>query len=184
VYAPFAPAYEIEKKRQPSYEINNYNRTVKLKMGDANLGLFSVSLSSQVRALMVGPVPVPAPLSVKTNDQLLSINMSIDVKRGTLSFNTQDFVLLVGKPPRILSPISFKKTFYRYRKRKYESEEIDGTLIKVGKREKEYLYHTFTFNIPRTNLPPFVFRLGNIEVNGKVYTMPEIQYKKWSGYRS
>ena len=61
-------------------------------------------------------------------------------------------------------------------------EEITGS-VTVGVQSGMQFF-TFAYDILRTNLHPFSFKFGSLDINGKTITFQELPFEQKSGYSS
>jgi hypothetical protein len=185
IYAPIAPDLEPKIERsspQKTWEKAKYS-SVSFDLGNVLLNVYSVDLSEKMIMLFGPAVILPTPLAEEViRDELLSISVRIKLHSGTVSFDPQDFVVLLDESNRLFSPMSIKENAHITREGKYISNEVTGPVI-LSEPSIEQVY-IFTYDIPKINLPPFVFRLGELTIDGKVVRFPELPFEYDTRYIS
>ena len=167
--APVAPVLEVEVGRPYPYDIGHsrYSKNIiTFTRRDLHVEIHPVKLSEQMVAIFGPAVIIPTPASEKvTYGGSLSIDVVIHLKFGRASFDYQDFVVLLGESRRVLKP------------------RQAGTVISNPRFESKERF-SFTYEISTEDLSRFVFRLGDINVNGTVVSFPEISFERRSDYDS
>jgi hypothetical protein len=166
----------------------------------------SVLLSEKMTWIFGGFFAAPTPLAEeKTVPGSLKIGVTFDLKIGTASFDPDAFVVLFGDDHKIHKPTSVSRVHYENDKEERRltvvTEEVPGTefltafpryefllgsgkkVVRPGPDPSVYSGHRFTYEIAREEFSEdrgwttFVFRPGDIELNGRTISLPEVTFE-------
>jgi hypothetical protein len=181
--APVLPALGPEAADQYPYEItrDKWCEVVNFTLPDATIKVWDVFL--RVDDYVV--------------EQPLGVYVSIGLESGSARFDPRASVVRVGEARRSLRP----SEVYGHRRVSGRIEEewirggelgfaeivvrkpnISARLVDAVDPDEPYIGYEFRFDVARQELLPFSFRLGDIDVNGTIYSFPEITFEYWSGY--
>jgi len=193
IMAPVVPVLEPEVAQQYPYEIGQDGlKSVIFDHREIRVTISPVILSEKMSALFGPAIIVPTPTaSVETYWGQLIIEVKFGLEIGTASFDPDEFVILVGESRRLIRPIATDRVHLdkerpgwsgRAKERVTTGPQILNE--RVGRRPDPYtyLYHEFTYNIDRHIGTLFVFRLGDMNVNRKVLSFPEVTFERGSRY--
>jgi hypothetical protein len=204
--APVVPVLEPAIAERYPLEIGHskYSRNiVSFTRRDIDVRIFPVNLSEDLKWIFGPAVVFPVASEEVTNDGPLSIDVAIRLKFGTASFDPQDFVVLLGESRRLLKPhqgvpVILKKQLMT-QSQLSDQRSADAKACAVHTHPNSFnscmsnrsakpaehphgKHFSFTYDISRQDLSRFVFRLGDIDVNGMVVSFPEVTFKRASEY--
>lgn len=152
-------------------------------------------LSERLRVVYGPAVILPTP-SARENivDEPLRIELLIELRRGAVSFDPWTFAVVLAEEGRTLSPISVVRR-YPVRREAFDIRDrraveiVSETLVgPVTLREHSGWdvvrprWHelVFTYDIARTELKPFAFRPGVLDLNGRTVHLPAVSFEQRS----
>jgi hypothetical protein len=184
VYAPIPPTLETKIAGQVPYEIHEGGNAISFDFGDVKLYVYKVALSEKL-IMVIGPaviLPTPTAETVIFDENLM-IAVAITVRRGTVSINPPNFVVMLDESNLLHRPKSIKTFYWKDTPngKEYVSQEVTG-VVTLGNtnNKKEWQSFEVTYDIPKVNLSPFVFHLGELRINESVIRIPEIIFERRS----
>jgi len=180
VYAPIKPTLSTMTASEVPYNI--YDKHSHFILGDDEIEItaYKVLLSEKL-SMVYGPVFVmPTPFSdVKTYDENLMILVSVEAKRGTFSMNTHDVIVKLNGSNHIHRPTSTTQSPPGTE----NSTEVSGliTLSATSNKPNLQFFH-FSYDIPKTDMGPFVLQFGELTLNGKIVNLPELPFERRGRY--
>jgi len=182
-YFPIATTLPTRAASEVPYKINdNYDHIANLILGDDEIEItaYKVLLSEKL-SMVYGPAfLMPTPTSeVKTYDENLMIMVSFKVRRGIFSLNTHDVIVKLDGSNHIHRPTSITQSPPGTE----NSTEVSGLITISATNNKQNLqFLHFFYDIPKTDLGPFVLQFGELQLNGKVVNLPDLPFERRGRY--